>query len=192
MPIPTHASTWWGYNIDINQSDRTDHLNHYGLRHGVTSIIIGSMLLEQGRADVALCGAVDFALVEPILAGFATMGGAYRSVPGGEPEPACRSSRPFSVDRRGFVFPKEPAASLLQPGNLPTHTGCLIFLRSPDGDDLGCASFCRSAAGNRCALYGGMYRKRRGVPGDIDAVNAHAASTKVGDSIEYQALENGF
>ncbi|MFY9705235.1 MAG: beta-ketoacyl synthase N-terminal-like domain-containing protein, partial [Desulfobacterales bacterium] len=33
---------------------------------GVTSMIIGALLLEAGRADVAICGAVDFALVEPI------------------------------------------------------------------------------------------------------------------------------
>jgi 3-oxoacyl-[acyl-carrier-protein] synthase II len=43
---------------------------------GVTSMIMGAMLIEQGRADIAICGAVDFALVEPILAGFATMNGA--------------------------------------------------------------------------------------------------------------------
>ncbi|MBL6967580.1 MAG: beta-ketoacyl-[acyl-carrier-protein] synthase family protein, partial [Desulfobacteraceae bacterium] len=43
---------------------------------GVTSMIVGAMLLELGRADVAICGAVDFALVEPIVAGFATMNGA--------------------------------------------------------------------------------------------------------------------
>ena len=30
---------------------------------GATSMIIGAMMLEQGRADVALCGAVDFAIV---------------------------------------------------------------------------------------------------------------------------------
>jgi len=37
---------------------------------GVTSMIVGAMLLEQGRADIVICGAVDFALVEPIVAGF--------------------------------------------------------------------------------------------------------------------------
>ncbi|HYW96296.1 MAG TPA: beta-ketoacyl synthase N-terminal-like domain-containing protein, partial [Bacteroidales bacterium] len=45
---------------------------------GVTSMIIGAMLLEQGMADVVICGAVDFALVEPIVAGFATMNCTYR------------------------------------------------------------------------------------------------------------------
>ena len=46
---------------------------------GLTSIIIGAMFLAQNRADVAICGAVDFALVEPIVAGFYTMNGVYQS-----------------------------------------------------------------------------------------------------------------
>ena len=37
---------------------------------GLTSMIVGKMLLDQGRADVVICGAVDFPLVEPIVAGF--------------------------------------------------------------------------------------------------------------------------
>ncbi|WP_373499768.1 beta-ketoacyl synthase N-terminal-like domain-containing protein, partial [Desulfococcus sp.] len=44
---------------------------------GTVSMIMGAMLLTAGRADMAICGAVDFALVEPIVAGFATMNGAY-------------------------------------------------------------------------------------------------------------------
>ena len=44
---------------------------------GLTSILVGAMLMAQNRADVVICGAVDCALVEPIVAGFATMNGAY-------------------------------------------------------------------------------------------------------------------
>jgi 3-oxoacyl-[acyl-carrier-protein] synthase II len=47
-----------------------------------SSIALGAILLEAGMADVALCGAVDFALVAPIVAGFASMNGAYKSRPG--------------------------------------------------------------------------------------------------------------
>ena len=61
---------------------------------GVTSMIIGAMMLEQGRADVVLCGAVDFAIVEPIVAGFATMNGAYQIKPDHPDEPPGRASRP--------------------------------------------------------------------------------------------------
>ena len=44
---------------------------------GLTSMIVGAMLINDGRADAAICGAVDFPLTEPIVAGFGTMGGAF-------------------------------------------------------------------------------------------------------------------
>ena len=66
---------------------------------GATSMAIGAMFLAQGLADVAICGAVDFPLVEPIVAGFATMGGAYVPAEGAPPEPPETASRPFSLGR---------------------------------------------------------------------------------------------
>ncbi len=61
------------------------------------------MFIAQGMADVAVCGAVDFPLVEPIVAGFATMNGAYRPKEGEAPLPPQAASCPFSLSRRGFV-----------------------------------------------------------------------------------------
>lgn len=160
---------------------------------GVTSIIIGSLLLAQGRADVALCGAVDFALVEPILAGFVTMGGAYSSSPGGERDPADRASRPFSVDRRGFVVSE--------------GAGCIIIVTREFADAHGLPYLFEVAGwGMTSDAYHFVAPRMETVarcmaecidtagvsPGDIDAVNAHAASTKIGDSIEYQALKAVF
>ena len=70
---------------------------------GSSSLILGAMFIAQGMADVAICGAVDFPLVEPIVAGFATMNGAYRPREGEEPLPPQAASCPFSISRRGFV-----------------------------------------------------------------------------------------
>ena len=61
------------------------------------------MFIELGMADVVICGAVDFPLVETILGGFATMNGAYRPKDGEPEEPPQKASRPFSINRRGFV-----------------------------------------------------------------------------------------
>jgi 3-oxoacyl-[acyl-carrier-protein] synthase II len=70
---------------------------------GSSSLILGAMFIAQGMADVAVCGAVDFPLVEPIVAGFATMNGAYRPREGEEPLPpqaAMRSARKWRKPRR--------------------------------------------------------------------------------------------
>jgi 3-oxoacyl-[acyl-carrier-protein] synthase II len=160
---------------------------------GVTSIIIGAMLLEQDRADVALCGAVDFALVEPILAGFATMNGAYSSKPGEDREPAGRASRPFSVDRRGFVVSEGAGCIIIATREfVETHgidyqieiagwsmTSDAYHFVAPN---LKTVSRCIS----ECIVNSGISSH------DVDAVNAHSASTKIGDKIEYDALKSVF
>jgi len=160
---------------------------------GVTSIIIGSMLLEQGRADVALCGAVDFALVEPILAGFVTMGGAYSSSPGKEREPAERASRPFSVDRRGFVVSEGAGCIIIATREFADAHG-LPYLFEVAG--WGMTSDAHHFVAPRLETVARCMAEcieSAGVsPADIDAVNAHAASTKTGDRIEYQALDAVF
>src|SRR5512137_80344 len=70
---------------------------------GSSSLILGAMFIAQGMADAAICGAVEFPLVEPIVAGFAPMNGTYRPKEGAGPLPPGAASRPFSLDRRGFV-----------------------------------------------------------------------------------------
>ena len=80
---------------------------------GATSMTVGAMLLAQDRADVVICGAADFALVAPILAGFATMNGAYVPKEGAPAEDPRTVSRPFSIHRRGFVVSEGAGCMLL-------------------------------------------------------------------------------
>ena len=79
---------------------------------GSSSLILGAMFIAQGMADVAICGAVDFPLVEPIVAGFATMNGAYRPKEGEEPLAAARRrAAPFPSTGGDLSSPRGPAAS---------------------------------------------------------------------------------
>jgi 3-oxoacyl-[acyl-carrier-protein] synthase II len=160
---------------------------------GLTSMLIGAMLLQQGCADVVICGAADFALVEPIVAGFYTMNGAYRPKPGEEEEPAGRASRPFSADRRGFVVSEGAGAVIVATREFAAAHG----LQAPV--ELAGWSMT-SDAHHFVAPHLETVRRciaqsidNAGVAvQDIDSINAHAASTKVGDRIEYQALADVF
>jgi 3-oxoacyl-[acyl-carrier-protein] synthase II len=160
---------------------------------GSSSMIAGAMFLQSGMADVAICGAVDFPLVEPIVAGFASMNGAYKQKPGRPEEPPDRISRPFSVDRRGFVV-SEGAACIL----LATHEFAAAQGLKPSIELAGWSMTSDAhhfVAPNletvtRCMQEAIRHAGLR--PEDIDAVNAHAASTKVGDAIEVQALRKVF
>jgi 3-oxoacyl-[acyl-carrier-protein] synthase II len=151
------------------------------------------MLLEQGRADVAICGAVDFALTEPIVAGFATMNSAYVPKEGAPEEPPSSASRPFSAGRRGFVISE--------------GAGCLILATRQFARDRGLdhqfelAGWSMTSDAHhfvaphfdtirRCIIQSIADAGIR--PQDIDVVNAHAASTRVGDKIEHDALVDVF
>lgn len=160
---------------------------------GSTSMIIGAMFIEQGMADVVICGAVDFPLVEPILGGFATMNGAYRPKEGQPEEPPEKASRPFSLNRRGFVV-SEGAGCIVIAGEAFAKTHGL----TPRIEMAGWAMTSDAhhfVAPNletvrRCIAESIVHSGLQ--PGDIDAVNAHGTSTKIGDRIEGNALKDIF
>jgi 3-oxoacyl-[acyl-carrier-protein] synthase II len=155
---------------------------------GATSMIIGSLFLNQGIADVVICGAVDFSLVEPIVAGFASMNGAYKHKKD-QSEPPETASRPFSVNRRGFIV-SEGAASVIICTKEFAHAHGLNYgveiagfsmtsdayhFVAPNLDTVvRCISESIACAGIR--------------PSDIDAINAHGTSTRIGDTVEFNAL----
>jgi 3-oxoacyl-[acyl-carrier-protein] synthase II len=159
---------------------------------GLTSMIVGAMLLAQNRADVVICGAVDFALVEPIVAGFSTMNAAYRSEPGSTEDPG-RVSRPFSLDRKGFVISEGSAALIIcsqefaKAHGLNWNIEIAGWSMTSDAHhfvapNLDTVSRCMAESIADAGIP----------PADIDLVNAHAASTKIGDKVEYEALKNIF
>ncbi len=160
---------------------------------GITSLIIGEMLLQRNMADVVIGGAVDFPLVEPIVAGFATMNGAYRPKEGQPEEPPEKTSRPFSVNRRGFVVSEGAGCIILATDEFARSHGLKSHLEMAGWAMTSDASHFVSpnlTTVQRCIeetiIHAGLK------PQDIDAVNAHATSTKIGDKVEADALKNIF
>ncbi len=160
---------------------------------GLTSMLVGSMFLAQNRADVVICGAVDFALVEPIVAGFYTMNGVYAPKEGRENDSPTLASRPFSLDRRGFVISEGAGAVILatrefaEAHGLHSHLELAGWGMTSDAHHFVAPYFetirqCMADAMADASLQ----------PADIAAINAHAASTKVGDKIEYEAIKAVF
>ena len=160
---------------------------------GLTSIIIGAMMLAQNRADVAICGAVDFPLVEPIVAGFATMNGAFVPKEGAPEEPPQQASRPFSKNRRGFVISEGAGCIILATREFVKAHGLLApfeiagWSMTSDAHHFVSPNF---ETVRRCIAE--SIFDARIQPEQIDAVNAHATSTRVGDKVEYDALYQVF
>ncbi len=157
---------------------------------GLASMIVGAMFLAQNRADVVICGGVDFALVEPIVAGFYTMNGVYSPKEGRENDMPQIASRPFSSDRRGFVISEGAGALILATREFAEAHGVGYSAEmagwgmtsdahhfvAPNCDTV---KQCMADAISDAALQ----------PGDIDVINAHAASTRIGDKVEYDAMK---
>ncbi len=160
---------------------------------GLTSLLVGAMLLAQNRADVVICGAVDCALVEPIVAGFSTMNGVFSPKKGEENLPPATASRPFSVDRRGFVISEGAGAIILASRDFAAAHGLAPRIElagwgmTSDAHHfvmpyLATIQRCMAEALADAGLQAD----------DIAAVNAHATATRVGDQVEYDALRGIF
>ena len=160
---------------------------------GITSIAVGSMLLASGQAQAVICGGVDFPLVEPIVAGFATMNGSFRYDPDQPPNDPAGASRPFSIDRRGFVVSEGAASVILatrdfaRAHGLPYQVELAGWAMTSDArhyvaPNLPTVTRCMAKAIENAGI----------TPSDVKAVNAHAASTKTGDLVEAQALHAVF
>jgi 3-oxoacyl-[acyl-carrier-protein] synthase II len=156
---------------------------------GASSLIVGAMFLELDMADVAICGAVDFPLVETILGGFATMNGAFKQKEGREEEPPEKASRPFSINRRGFVVSEGAGCIILARREFAEAQGLSPKLEMKGwamtsdahhfvAPNLDTVKRCIAESINHACLH----------PEDIDAVNAHGTSTRIGDRLEGDAL----
>lgn len=160
---------------------------------GVTSLIVGAMLLQLDRADVVICGAVDFPLVAPIVAGFATMNGAFQRRSGRPRRSAAEASRPFSLDRRGFVVSEGAGCLVVVTREFAAAHGLDARIElagwSMTSDahhyvapHLETVARCMAEAISDADISAQ----------DIGAVNAHATSTPIGDRVEAEALKAVF
>ncbi len=156
---------------------------------GLTSMITGAMFLAQGKADVAICGAVDFALVEPIVAGFYTMNGVYIPKDGHEEDPPETASRPFSKNRRGFVISEGAGCVILATPEFASNHGLPFNIElagwgmTSDAHHFVAPHFVTiKQCMNNALMDAGVTST------DIASVNGHAASTRVGDKVEYDAI----
>ncbi|MFF0633059.1 KasA/KasB family beta-ketoacyl-ACP synthase [Nocardia sp. NPDC004151] len=153
---------------------------------GAEAIAHAWRLIATGEADVAIAGGVEGHIDAVPIASFAMM--RAMSTRNDEPE---RASRPFDLDRDGFVFGEAGALLVLESAEHARARGARVLGRvlgagitsdgyhitgtSPDGD--GAARAMRKALA-AAGLTGA----------DVDHVNAHATGTPVGDASEAKAL----
>lgn len=157
---------------------------------GTESIANAYEHLQLGLADVVVAGGTE-AVIHPLpIAAFAAMQALSKR----NDDPA-RASRPYDVDRDGFVLGEGAATLVLETKEHAEARGAKIYaelagggitsdsyhITAPDPEGLGASRAVLAALEQAGAS-----------PDDVTHINAHATSTPVGDIAEYHALKAVF
>ncbi|WP_345802622.1 beta-ketoacyl-[acyl-carrier-protein] synthase family protein [Microbacterium sp. AZCO] len=154
------------------------------------SLINAFDALRLGRADVVIAGGSEAVIHGLTIAAFAAMQALSKR--NDSPETA---SRPYSVDRDGFVMGEGAAALVLETEEHAEARGAKIYgevvgggvtadsyhITAPEPEGLGASRAVRRALEEAGAS-----------PDEVTHINAHATSTPTGDIAEYKALRSVF
>lgn len=142
--------------------------------------------LQQGLADVVIAGGSESCIHPITLASFSSMQALSK-----RNDDPTTASRPFDVDRDGFVMGEGAAALVLETEEHALARGARIYaeiagggvtsdsyhITAPDPEGRGAARAVLAALAQAGAT-----------PDDITHINGHSTSTPVGDVAEYKAL----
>lgn len=157
---------------------------------GTHSIGVGLGLLRSGMADVVLAGGSESAMTALILDSYASMG--VLSVSNGFPE---RASRPFDLNRDGFVIAEGACVLILETIDHAERRGANVLSYlcgfGMTGDAYGIAA--PHPDGTWAARAMQLAVKDAGLDlDDIGYINAHGTSTKLNDKTETLAIKSAF
>lgn len=146
--------------------------------------------LQQGLADVVVAGGTE-AVVHPLpIAAFASMQALSKR----NDDPAA-ASRPYDVDRDGFVLGEGAAAIVLETKEHALARGARIYAELAGGsvtsDSFHITAPDPEGSGAARAVLAAL-AQAKATPDEVSHINAHATSTPVGDIAEYNALERVF
>jgi len=146
--------------------------------------------LQLGLADVIIAGGTESAIHPITLAAFSSMQALSKR--NDSPETA---SRPYNIDRDGFVMGEGAASLVLETEEHALARGARIYAELAGGgvtaDSFHITANDPEGLGASRAIALAL-EHAGAAPDDVDHINAHATSTPVGDIAEYAALKVAF
>ena len=153
---------------------------------GAEAISYAARMIQTGRADVVIAGGTEAAIHPITMAGFAAM----RALSTRNDDPTA-ASRPYDIDRDGFVMGEGAGVIVLESAEFAQARGATVIGRyggagltsdghhiaQPDPDGAGAARAIAEALADADLTTS-----------DIAHVNAHATSTPQGDIAEAVAI----
>lgn len=157
---------------------------------GTMAIAEAAEVIKRGDCQVMIAGGVEAAITETTLAGFIIM----RALSTRNNEPAA-ASRPFDATRDGFVVGEGSAMVVLERLEHAQSRGARIYAEllgsAHSADTYHIAAPDPAARGAIRAMQWAL--AKAGVqPEEIDYINAHGASTPLGDETETAAIKAVF
>jgi 3-oxoacyl-[acyl-carrier-protein] synthase II len=146
--------------------------------------------LNSGEVDVVVAGGSEAAIHPMPIAAFASMHALSRR----NDNPA-KASRPYDVDRDGFVMGEGGAALVLETLEHAQARGAKIYAELVGGAVTSDAYHITAPdpEGSGAARAVTATLEQAGItPEQVTHINAHATSTPVGDIAEYNALKRVF
>lgn len=155
---------------------------------GNNSIIAAATHLQNGDADVMLCGGTESPIIPMGVAGFC----ACKALSQRNDEPT-KASRPWDKARDGFLIGEGAGVLLLETLDHAIKRGAPI-LAEYLGGGVSCDAYHITEPrieGQEMCIRNAL--KNAGVtPEDVNYINAHGTSTPVGDLIEIQSMKKVF
>jgi 3-oxoacyl-[acyl-carrier-protein] synthase II len=150
----------------------------------------GADLIRLGRADLMLVGGAEAAITGFGIAGFAAM--RAMSTRNDEPE---RASRPFDMERDGFVMGEGAGVMVIESEEHAKARGATILAEVCSLGE-SCDAFHMTAplsdgSGGAKAMFNALNQSQLNAE-DINYFNAHGTSTKLNEQGESKALQTVF
>jgi len=147
-------------------------------------------IIQRGDADAMICGGAESAITPMSVAGFA----ALRALSTRNDDPA-HASRPFDLDRDGFVIGEGAGIVILEELEFARRRGARIYaevvgygmtgdafhITMPDASGSGAVRVMQKALSDSNVR-----------PEEVDYINAHGTSTPYNDKFETMAIKKTF
>jgi 3-oxoacyl-[acyl-carrier-protein] synthase II len=148
-------------------------------------------LIRRGAADIVISGGTEAIIRDFAIAGFIAMRGLTSSY-NDNPEQA---SRPFDLNREGFVFSEGAGALIVEELEHARKRGAHIYAEiaghGASSDGFHMAAPDPEAAGPARAMRWALQDAKLN-PEEINYINAHGTSTVLNDTTETRAIKSVF
>ncbi len=148
-------------------------------------------LIRRGAADIVISGGTESLIRDFVMAGFIAM----RALTSNYNEHTEQASRPFDLNREGFVFSEGAGALIVEELEHARKRGAHIYAEiaghAASSDAFHMAAPDPDAAGPARAMRWALQDAKLNTE-EIDYINAHGTSTGLNDTTETRAIKSVF